>query len=94
MAPRNVPVIVMDHRPTEIQQVSAAGADILVSGHTHDGQLFPLNLITNSVYDLSWGYARVGNTDVFVTSGIQLWGPPVRTAGDAEIMLIDVDCTE
>ncbi len=86
----SLPVIVMDHRPTDILAVSDAGADILVCGHTHHGQLFPFNFITDRIYELSWGYRRIGNTHVFVTSGVQVWGPPVRTAGDSEIMLIDV----
>jgi hypothetical protein len=86
----SLPVIVMDHRPTDLRAVSAAGPDILVCGHTHHGQLFPFNFITDKVYELSWGYRRIGNTHVFVTSGVQLWGPPVRTAGDSEVMLIDV----
>jgi predicted MPP superfamily phosphohydrolase len=86
----SLPVIVMDHRPTDIRAVSAAGPDILVCGHTHHGQLFPFNFITDKIYELSWGYRRFGNTHVFVTSGVQVWGPPVRTAGDSEIMLIDV----
>ena len=90
-APDSLPTIVLDQRPTEMYQVSATGADILVSGHTHDGQLFPINLITGQIYGLSWGYRLIGKTNVFVTSGVQLWGPPVRTAGDSEIMLIDVD---
>ena len=87
----HLPVIVLDHRPTDLEGASAANADLLLCGHTHDGQLFPFNLITARVYEVSWGYKKVRNTHVFVTSGIQLWGPPVRTAGDSEIMAIDVD---
>jgi predicted MPP superfamily phosphohydrolase len=86
----SLPVIVMDHRPTDVSSVSAAGPEILVCGHTHHGQLFPFNFITDRIYELSWGYRRFGNTHVFVTSGVRVWGPPVRTAGDSEIMLIDV----
>jgi hypothetical protein len=86
----SLPVIVMDHRPTDIRAVSAAGPDILLCGHTHHGQLFPFNFITEAIYDLSWGYKRFAATDAFVTSGVQVWGPPVRTAGNSEIMLIDV----
>jgi uncharacterized protein len=52
--------------------------------------MFPINLITNKVYLLSWGYRKIGNTHFFVTRGIRLWGPPVRTAGKSEIMVIDV----
>jgi predicted MPP superfamily phosphohydrolase len=87
----SLPLILVDHRPTEINQVSSTRADIQLSGHTHNGQLFPINLITRDVYELSWGHMKKGNTHFFVTSGIRLWGPPVRTTGKSEIMVIDID---
>ena len=87
---RSLPVIVLEHRPTDLDNVSHSGADILLSGHTHNGQLFPANLVTKHRYELSWGYTLKNRTHVFVTSGIQVWGPPVRTAGVSEILLINV----
>lgn len=90
-APSSLPVIVVDHRPTELDQVSLTKADIQLSGHTHHGQLFPINLITEKVYELSWGYKKIRNTHFFVSSGVSLWGPHVRTAGKSEIMVINVD---
>lgn len=89
-APDSLPVILLDHRPTEIEQVSRTNADIQISGHTHKGQLFPINMITNKVYELHYGYMKSGNTHFFVSSGIRLWGPPVRTIGKSEILVIDV----
>jgi len=89
-APDNLPVIVIDHRPTEIQQLSQTKADIVFSGHTHHGQLFPINLITKSVYELSYGYKKKGEAHFFVSSGIRLWGPPVRTVGKSEIIVVDI----
>ena len=89
----SLPLILVDHRPTEIDEVSRMKADIQLSGHTHNGQLFPINLITRRVYQLSWGHMKKGNTHFFVTSGIRLWGPPVRTTGKSEIMVIDIDFT-
>jgi predicted MPP superfamily phosphohydrolase len=91
--PDSLPLILVDHRPTEIDEVSSTRADIQLSGHTHNGQLFPINLITRRVYQLSWGHMKKGNTHFFVTSGIRLWGPPVRTTGKSEIMVIDIDFT-
>ncbi len=87
---RSLPVIVLDHRPTDLDNVSRSGADILLSGHTHNGQLFPVNFITRRHYELSWGYKLKNQTHVFVTSGIQVWGPPVRTAGVSEIVIVNV----
>ena len=91
--PDTLPVVVLDHQPTDLQNISASGADILVSGHTHNGQLYPFNYIASMIYELSWGYKKINKTHVFVTSGIQLWGPPVRTTGDSEIIVIDVILT-
>jgi len=89
-ASSDLPMILMDHRPTELQEASRTAIDVQFSGHTHDGQMFPINLITNSVYELSWGYKKIRNTHFFVTSGLRLWGPPVKTAGKSEIMLVDI----
>jgi predicted MPP superfamily phosphohydrolase len=86
----DLPIILMDHRPTELQQVSNTKVDIQFSGHTHNGQLFPLNLIIDRIYELSWGYRKIRNTHFFVTSGLRLWGPPIKTSGKSEIMLVDV----
>lgn len=86
----SLPVILIDHRPNEIEQVSRTRTGVQLSGHTHNGQLFPINLITKKVYRLSWGYRKFGNTHFFVSCGIRLWGPPVRTSGKSEIMVIDV----
>jgi len=88
--PGDLPLILMDHVPLGLEEASRAGVDIQVSGHTHNGQLFPMNFIAGHVYELSWGHLIKGRTHFFVSSGVQLWGPPVRTAGVSEIMLIDV----
>lgn len=85
------PILLLDHRPTDIDAVSQSAVDVQLSGHTHHGQLFPFNFITKYLYEISWGYKKIGNTHFFVSSGIQLWGPPVRTVGKSEIMLIDVN---
>jgi uncharacterized protein len=90
----SLPVIVMDHRPTDLKRIGETGADIVVCGHTHNGQWFPINYIVNMIYDLSWGYAKYSRTNAFVSSGISLWGPPVRTTGDSEIVLIVAELTE
>jgi hypothetical protein len=88
--PGDLPVILLDHRPTDLENISRTGADIQLSGHTHHGQLFPINWITNREYELSWGHIKKNRTHVFVTSGVQLWGPPVRTTGSSEILLLHV----
>ena len=86
----DLPIILLDHIPVGLEEASRAGVDIQLSGHTHNGQLFPMNFIHARIYELSWGHLVKGRTHFFVSSGVQLWGPPVRTAGVSEIMLINV----
>ncbi len=88
--PLDLPILLLDHRPNELQELSKSGAAVQFSGHTHNGQLFPFNLIMRSIYELPWGYKKIANTHFFVTSGLRLWGPPVKTAGKSEIMLVDI----
>jgi len=88
--PIDLPLIVVDHRPTELEQISNTHADIALSGHVHNGQLFPINFIMRRLYELSYGHMKKGNTHFFVSSGIRLWGPPVRTVGKSEILVVDV----
>lgn len=87
----SLPVILIDHRPTELLEVSKTTVDVQISGHTHDGQLFPLNLIIDRIYELGYGYKKIADTHFFVSSGIMLWGPPVRTTGKSEILVVDVE---
>ena len=89
-APGDLPVILLDHRPTDMERVSRTRVDLQLSGHTHHGQLFPVNFVTQREYGLSWGHRKTGNTHFIVTSGAQLWGPPVRTVGASEILVIHV----
>lgn len=85
----DLPVLLLDHRPTQLEEVSKTAVNAQFSGHTHNGQLFPFNFVIKRMYELGWGYKQKANTHFFVTSGLRLWGPPVKTAGKSEIMLID-----
>ena len=87
----SLPIIMLDHRPSDFGNVSITNVDVHVSGHTHNGQLFPINYITSNLYDLSWGHKIINSTHFFVTSGLQAWGPAVKTTGTSEIMVIDID---
>jgi predicted MPP superfamily phosphohydrolase len=84
----SLPVILLDHQPAHLEEAVKAGIDLQLSGHTHAGQLFPLDLINKKVWELNWGYLRKGNTQYYVTSGVGTWGPPVRTGSRPEIVRI------
>ncbi len=85
---RQSPVILMDHQPFPLEEGENNGADLQISGHTHHGQLWPNNYVTNLVYELSWGYKKRGNTHVYVSCGYGSWGPPVRIGNRPEIVNI------
>jgi len=83
-----LPVILLDHQPARLEEASQAGVDLQLSGHTHAGQLFPLDIINKRIWELNWGTLRKGNTQYYVTSGVGTWGPPVRTGSRPEIVRI------
>jgi len=84
------PIITIDHQPY-YEDKYFDRIDLYLSGHTHNGQLFPFNLIEKFIYEIPWGYKKINNTHCFVTCGAQGWGPQVRTASQSEIMVINVE---
>jgi predicted MPP superfamily phosphohydrolase len=85
-ATADLPVVVLDHQPVDFAEAAAAGIDLQVSGHTHDGQLFPIGLINGLIYELNWGLLEKGAARFYVTSGAGTWGPPVRIGSRAEVV--------
>jgi hypothetical protein len=86
----NLPLILLDHTPVRLNEAVENGIDLQLSGHTHNGQMFPLNFITNLIYKVSWGYLKKGETQFYVSSGVGSWGPPVKLASDAEIVNLKI----
>ena len=87
---RSLPILMMDHQPAKLQEAVDQGVDLQLSGHTHHGQLWPFQLITNRMYEVSWGYKKKGNTHFYVSCGVGTWGPPVRIGNTPEIMQINL----
>jgi predicted MPP superfamily phosphohydrolase len=84
------PVILLDHQPLRLGESADAGVDLQLSGHTHNGQMWPLNYITGMIYELSYGYRRIGNTQFLVSCGYGLWGPRVRSGSRPEVLEINI----
>ncbi len=84
------PLILLDHQPIHLEEAAAAGIDLQLSGHTHNGQVFPVNLINKGIYKLNWGLLKKGPTWFYVTSGAGTWGPPVRLGSTSEIVLFEI----
>jgi uncharacterized protein len=86
--PSGYPVILMDHQPFQLAEAQRLGVGLQLSGHTHNGQLFPINFIIGRIYEHPWGYLKMGATQYYVSCGLGTWGPPVRTCSIPEIVQI------
>ncbi|MBM7095431.1 metallophosphoesterase [Bacillus sp. H-16] len=84
------PVILLDHQPFELERAEKAGADLMLSGHTHRGQMYPNNWITRRMYEVDWGYLKKDTLHTIVSSGFGFWGPPLRLGSRSEVVEIVV----
>lgn len=80
--------LVLAHQPILAADVAARGADLVLSGHTHGGQLWPLGPLVQAQQGHLAGLGRVGDAVVYVTRGVGTWGPPVRVAAPPEVTII------
>ena len=85
------PILVIDHQPKELDQLAAAGADVVLSGHTHNGQLFPGNLVVRMGWQNPYGLLQVGKMTSCVTQGAGVWGPAMRVGTQNEVMILDLE---
>ncbi len=83
--------VLMDHQPTKLSDAVNNGIDFQLSGHTHRGQVFPISLITDAIFELSHGYMKKENTHFYTSSGIGIWGGKFRIGTRSEYLVLDID---
>ena len=88
------PLIFLDHQPVDFPAIEAAGADLILSGHTHRGQIFPGRIVTRQMFKEAgathYGYWQGRSAQGVVTSGAGVWGPPMRIGSRSEVAVIDI----
>lgn len=89
-ADTSLPVILLDHRPSQIDENSQLPIDLQVSGHTHNGQVFPANFIVEVINRIGYGYEKINDMHVVVSSGFGFWGIPFRLGSRSEIWVIEM----
>ena len=89
-ADRDSPIIVLDHQPNAIDEAIENGVDLQLSGHTHNGQLFPFNYIVGLANHTHYGIVDEGSFKAIVSSGIGTWKYPVRTGSSSEIVRVTI----
>jgi uncharacterized protein len=89
-APAGAPRLMLAHQPRSAPAAAAAGADIILSGHTHGGQYAPWTWVIHLVEPYIRGHYRVGDAQLWVNRGTGTWGPPLRLGSPPEITLIEL----
>jgi predicted MPP superfamily phosphohydrolase len=82
------PAILLAHRPDTFDAAADLRFDLQLSGHTHAGQIPPMDLLVRTAFRYPWGYYRKGDAHLYTTFGTGWWGPPMRTFSSCEIVKI------
>lgn len=85
-----LPVILMDHTPHHLEEAEQNNVALQISGHTHNGQLFPFNLVVKRIFEEEYGFYQKGDTQYYISCGVGFWGPPLRTTARPEVVLMKV----
>ncbi len=84
------PLFVLDHEPREYDELEKAGVDLMMAGHTHDGQLWPTKIATDIIWENAYGLWVKNAFHAITTSGLGLFGPNMRVGTIAEVCIIHV----
>ncbi len=84
------PIMVLDHEPREYDELEKAGVDLMMAGHTHDGQLWPTKIATDIIWENAYGLWVKNAFHAITTSGLGLFGPNMRVGTIAEVCIIHV----
>ncbi|MFE5187274.1 metallophosphoesterase [Streptomyces sp. NPDC056628] len=82
--------VLLAHQPVQIHDAVEHGVDLQLSGHTHGGQLWPVNLIAELANPTVAGLERYGDTQLYVSRGAGAWGPPTRVGAPSDITVIEL----
>jgi len=80
--------LMLVHQPMSVDISLEHGADLVLVGHTHGGQFWPVNFIVDAIHKYSRGLYRIGQQAVFVSCGTGYWGPPIRLGVPPEICIL------
>ncbi|HII83574.1 MAG TPA: metallophosphoesterase [Methanobacterium subterraneum] len=84
------PSILLYHLPVGLGEVSAAGIDLQLSGHTHNGQMIPFNFLVKLMFPYISGFYEYNGTQLYVSQGTGTWGPPMRLGSKCELTVIQL----
>jgi predicted MPP superfamily phosphohydrolase len=82
--------ILLDHQPMNFDDAIRGNVDFQFSGHTHRGQVFPITMIADRIFELSHGYLKRDGTHFYTSSGLGIWGGKFRVGTQSEYVVIDI----
>ncbi|MCD8185587.1 MAG: metallophosphoesterase [Rikenellaceae bacterium] len=88
---RSIPILLLDHQPYHLEEAEQYGIALQISGHTHFGQVWPISWITEGIYEVAHGYKPKGDTHVYVSSGLGIWGGKFRIGTRSEYVVIHLE---
>jgi predicted MPP superfamily phosphohydrolase len=82
------PSILLKHEPKDLDVARDTGISLQISGHTHLGQMWPFGLLAQLIYKgFAYGLRSLGNMQVYTSSGVGTWGPPMRVGTHSEVVV-------
>ena len=82
------PTILISHTPWQIEKAADAGVGLMLSGHTHGGQIWPFDYVVRSRYPFLEGWYKIKNMNLIISRGAATWGPRMRLWPPGEITRI------
>jgi len=90
-APGGEPLVFVNHQPIHFKRAAELGVGLMLSGHTHSGQMFPAGSLTRKIFkDGDRGLNRSGDSYLYVCIGSGTWGPPIRVGAPSELIVMDI----
>ncbi|MBR5034837.1 MAG: metallophosphoesterase [Bacteroidales bacterium] len=89
-APKGQFTLVLDHQPKDLLEAELEKVDFQFSGHTHSGQIWPVNWLEHVTFENAYGPLKKGDTQYYVTSGMGLWGGRFRIGTRSEYLVLNL----
>jgi predicted MPP superfamily phosphohydrolase len=84
-------LLLIDHNPKFFDESVEQNVDLQLSGHTHNGQIFPFNFIVKFIYEKPYGKLEKKDSVLITSSGLSGWGPPIKIGSPVEIAIVEIN---